>query len=95
MVDDKGRIRTLVAVPDEQWREAIAKDEYGEYEILDDDAYYDTVIEVIDPMPGSLILDAYRSVCPGLPVAERVPFPQRLRSRLRGTPWRVRVNSPQ
>lgn len=55
--DGAGRLWTLVAVPDANWRRAVAPPRPGSPHgnVLDEQGFYDTVIEVIDPQSGQLL----------------------------------------
>ena len=62
--DAAGYLWVAIAVPDRAWRSQVELDRRGHgYRIRDEQGYYDTILEVIEPSTGSLLastrVDAY------------------------------------
>lgn len=54
--DAQGRLWVLIAVPDEQWYEAVIEEATGRYNWTDDlNGFYDTTIEVLSPRDGRVL----------------------------------------
>jgi hypothetical protein len=54
-IDERGRLWTLITVPDPRWRDVVVEDPVHGYRYTDGDAFYDTIIEVIDLREGRVI----------------------------------------